>query len=73
MEIIKEYKKEREGNECLIADYVCLIKLDCRLYAVLHTNSVYGGWTGNPITTESKSFVDCEKAAEHMTQLIEKI
>ena len=73
MEIIKEYKKEREGNLCWIADYVCVIKMNNSLYTVVHTNSVRGSWTGNPITTESKRFEKEEEAMEYMAQIVEKI
>ena len=73
MEILKECKYTREGNECLIIDYVCLIKVNHNLYTVVHTNSVYGGWTGNPITTKSEAFKDYDEALNYMTTLIKKI
>ena len=73
MEILKEYKYTREGNDCLITDYVCLIKLDECLYTVVHTESVYGGWTGNPITTKSEAFKYYDDVLDYMTKLIRKI
>lgn len=73
MEIIKEYKNEREGNDCLITDYVCLVKLDYHLYTVVYTRSVYGGWTGNPITTKSESFKDYGDALNCMNVLVGKL
>lgn len=73
MEILKECKYTREGNDCLITDYVCLIKLNHHLYTVVHTNEVYGSWTGNPITTKSEAFKDYDDALNYMTKLIRKI
>ncbi len=73
MEVLKECKYTKEGNDCLIKDYVCLIKLDYHLYAVVHTNEVCGGWTGNPIITKSEAFKDYDDALDYMTKLIREI
>lgn len=70
MEIIKEYKSERQGNECLITNYVCLIKLDNNLYTVVHTESVCGGWTGNPVATKCETFRDYDNAIKYMMAII---
>ena len=71
MKLLGEYTHKREGNECLITDYICLVKLEYDLYLVTHTEKVYGGWTGNPITTESATFEDYSSAADYMNTFID--
>ena len=73
MKIIKEYKNQREGNECLITNYICLIELDYHLYLLTHTESVYGGWTGNPKTTQTNIFENYDDALTCMAILITKL
>ena len=73
MEIIKEYKDEREGNECLIANYVCLIKFNDNLYVVVHTESVYGGWTGNPTNTKCATLKYYDDAIRCMNMITSKL
>lgn len=61
MEIMKEAKWSREGNDCWLTDYCCIIRIDTEVYVVLHIDRVQGGWTGNPISTrtvECKSYDD---------------
>lgn len=70
MEIIKEYKSERQGNECLITNYVCLIKLDNNLYTVIHTESVCGGWTDNPVTTNCTTLKDYDESVKCMMKIV---
>lgn len=73
MEIIKEYKKERCGNECLIKDYVCLIKLNNNLYVVIHTESVCGSWTGNPKNTKCATLEYYDDALRCMMIIVSKL
>ena len=73
MEIIKKYENRKEGNDCLITNYICLIKLDYHLYLLTHTESVYGGWTGNPKTTQTRIFEDYGDALICMVTLIGKL
>ena len=72
MEIVKEYKCGREGNDCYITDYVYLIHIDSNLYVVNHTNTVYGSWTGNPKITINETFDDYYKALDYYNDLVTK-
>ena len=62
MELLKEYTFERYGNECLIKDYIYLIRLDYDVYLVTRTTAITGSWTGNPITTYCDHFRDLADA-----------
>ena len=73
MEILKEYKKERDGNECRLYDYIILIKLDYQLFLVIHVDTVFGSWTGNPKSSRSEIFTDYNNAIKYMNKLIAKI
>jgi hypothetical protein len=70
MELLKEYKKSYEGYECIVYDYIYLIKLDTNLYNVIRTEAAKGDWTGNPIITSSKAFTDFSRASDYMETLI---
>ena len=70
MELLKEYKCERHGNDCLIRDYICLIRIDHDLYIVNKVTSVIGGWTGNPVDTYCEHFQELDKALECMNEYI---
>ncbi len=69
MEIMKEAKWSREGNDCWLTDYCCIIRIDTELYVVLHTKRVQGGWTGNPISTNT---VEC-KSYDHALEVMRSI
>ena len=69
MKLLGEYTHKKEGNECLITNYICLVQLEYDLYLVTCTKEVYGGWTGNPITTTSKIFREFDSASEYMDVL----
>lgn len=73
MKILKEYKKGREGNDCWLSDYIVLIELDRDLYIVVHTDTVFGSWTGNPKSSRSEVFTDYTDALEYMNKLVAKI
>ena len=73
MEIVKEYKYGREGNDCYINDYVYLIHIDSNLYVVNHTNAVEGSWTGNPCDTNAYTFRDFKSAVSCYNELCEKV
>ena len=72
MEIVKEYKLRRDGNECYITDYVYLIHIDSNLYVVNHTNTVYGSWTGNPEVTTTETFDDYNNALDYYNDLVHR-
>lgn len=73
MELLKEFKKSYAGYECMIYDYIYLIKLDTQLYNIIRTEAVDGDWTDNPIVTSSVAFNNFNKAVNYMEDLIKKI
>lgn len=68
MEIIKEYKMERYGNEYLITDYVCLIELDYHLYVIIHTKSM-----GNSTDTKHATVKYYDDALRCMMMIVNKL
>lgn len=62
MEILDNYITEREGNDCLITEAIILIRITFRAYIVTYTRDVLGGWTGNPIEANSRSFHSYDEA-----------
>ena len=64
MEIMKEAKWSREGNDCWLTDYCCIIRVDSNLYIVLHVDKVEGSWTGNPISSNSTEYKNYDDALE---------
>lgn len=72
MKILNEYENERTGNDCLIKEYICLIKIDDHLYIVTFTNCVIGGWTGNPVTSTCETFDNVIDASTYMINLTKK-
>ena len=73
MEILKECKNTHEGNDCLITEYISLIKLDQNLFIVTFTEDVLGSWTGNPKTSQVDTFTNYYKALNFMNSLIKKV
>ena len=73
MEILKEFKNTHEGNDCLITEYVNLIKLNRDLYIVTFTKDVLGSWTGNPKTSQIETFTDYDKAFGYMDSLVKEV
>ena len=69
MEILQEYKDIRDGNDCLLFNYLGLIKVNHELYVVLHVDAVRGGWTGNPNNAISEVFTDYEEALDRMNDI----
>ena len=73
MEILKEFKNTHEGNDCLITEYVSLIKLDQNLFIVTFTEDVLGSWTGSPKTSNVDTFTNYYKALNFMNSSIKKV
>ncbi len=73
MEILKEFKNTHVGNDCLITEYINLIKLDQNLFIVTFTEDILGSWTGNPKTSQVETFTDYDKAFSYMDSLIKRI
>ena len=62
MEILDSYITEREGNDCLITEAIVLLRITNRAYVVTYVRDVLGGWTGNPIESNSRSFHNYDEA-----------
>jgi hypothetical protein len=73
MEILKEFKNAHEGNDCLITEYISLIKLDQNLFIVTFTEDIFGSWTGSPKTSNVDTFINYYKALNFMNFLIKKV
>ena len=73
MEILNEYKKTREGNDCMLYDYICLIRLDYHMYTVIHVDAVQGRWTGEPKSLNGEFFTDYPDALDYMDKLVAKL
>ena len=72
MEILKKFRNIREGNECLLVDYIILVSLGPELYTVIHVDTVRGSWTGNYSNISGKTFADYKSAADYMNDFINK-
>lgn len=73
MEILDNYITKREGNECLITEGIVLIRITNRAYVVTYTRDVLGGWTGNNIEANSRSFHSYDEAKICYNKLYEQI
>ena len=73
MELLKDYSTTRVGNDCLIRDYVSLIRMSDDVYSVIHVNSVFGGWTGNPVKSSSEVFPNESSATNYMNEIISRL
>ena len=73
MEILDNYITEREGNECLITEGIMLIRITNRAYVVTYTRDVLGGWTGNSIEANSRSFHSYDEAKVCYNKLYEQL
>ena len=73
MELLKTHEHIRPGNDCLLSDYVCLIRLRHDVYLVTHTSCVQGSWTGNMQSTSTKTFDSHKKALKYTNALINAI
>ncbi len=62
MEILDNYIIEREGNDCLITEAIAIIRITHRAYIVTYTREFLGGWTGNPIEANCRSFHSYDEA-----------
>lgn len=67
MELIRHFKSERYGNDCIKYTYITLIELDDSLYLFTKTEKIVG-WFDN-VETYTELFTD-RKAAEKHTQKI---
>lgn len=65
MELIQQFKGERYGNDCIIYNYIALIKLDDSLYLFTNTEKTVGWFYREETYTEL--FTD-RKAAEKYTK-----
>lgn len=72
MEIMREAKYGRAGNDCWITDYCCIVRFDKDLYVLILANTVYGSWTGNPKITTTKEFDNFDEADKCMFSICEK-
>ena len=41
-------------------------------FIVVHTNVVWGSWTGNPKTSNSEVFTDYKEASKYFTKLVKE-
>lgn len=73
MEILDSYDTDRYGNDCLIAEYIALIRVTYGIYIVIHVTSVIGGWTGNPLETRYGNFREYGEARAYYDELYEHI
>ena len=73
MEILDNYITEKEGNDCLITEAIILIRITPRAYIVTYTSDVFGGWTGNPIEVNGRSFRRYDEAKIYYDKLYNKI
>lgn len=69
MEILLNCTNERQGNDCLIAESISLIRVTYRFYIVIHATQVIGGWTGNPVETKHSNFNSYDEAKMYFGQL----
>ena len=72
MKILRQINKSREGNDCWITDYCCIVRLDRDLYVLIMTNTVQGGWTGNIKSTTTKEFDNFDEADACLFSICEK-
>ena len=73
MQIISEYKTDRQGNDCWITDYICLVELDRNLFLLTFTERVQGTWTGDVKTTKTSIYTDYHEALLAMKLIINKL
>ena len=73
MEILDNYITWREGNDCLITRAVALIRITYGSFIVTYTEDVFGGWTGNPITTTCESFHEYGEADAYYNKIYKEI
>ena len=73
MELLNEYSTTKIGNDCLIRDHVALIRMSDDDYSVVHVNSVFGGWTGNPCTSKCEVFCNDTSAKEYFDTLVRRL
>ena len=73
MEILNKYITKRDGNECLITEAIVLLRITDRAYVVTYVRDVLGGWTGNPIESNSQSFHSYDEAKECYDKLYRHI
>lgn len=73
MEILNSAIAEREGNDCLITEAIALLRITNRAYVVTYVRDVLGGWTGNPIESNSQSFHNYDEAKTCYDKLYQRI
>ena len=70
--VLKKYKSEKIGNDCLITDYVCLIDFDT-VYTVIHIRHIHGSWIEEPIREHCKSYVNYDDALNCAMVLVNEL
>lgn len=70
MEILNQVTLKREGNDCLITDYINLTKMDHCLFVVNIIEAVSGSWTGDIKTFRTEIFTDYETALNYFKKQV---
>ena len=71
---MNEVKYPREGNDCWLCDYICILRLDAHKYIVVHTKAVSGSWTGNQEETQtSEVYYDYNDALAYMDKIMKEV